>query len=276
MKVLLVSVNREKSPYPVVPIGVLCIAKALVEAGHEVKVLDLCFVKNDRQAIADCLGEFAAEAIGIGIRNIDNTNNQNTKNYTPRTKKVVEIFRENSKAPVIIGGSGYSIFPEQLLSVLGADYGIAGPGEASMVLLLQALKEESPLSAVPSLVHFEGEELKRNEILKSHSFYDPWLEGIDLKPYMEQGSLMGIQTKRGCAFKCAYCTYPKINGSRFTLLETEKVVEQLTYYHKEKGFNDFFFVDDVLNSTYYHAVHLCEDIIKSGLIISWYSFCSPS
>ncbi|MDX2469856.1 MAG: lipid biosynthesis B12-binding/radical SAM protein [SAR324 cluster bacterium] len=276
MKVLLVSANREKSPYPVVPIGVLCISKALVDAGHDVKLLDLCFVKNDRQAIEECLAEYAADYIGISIRNIDNTNKQNKKNYTPRTKKIVTILKENSNVPVIVGGSGYSVFPEQLIKELGADYGIAGPGEAPIIALLQALEQKTPLADVPSLRYFESGELKINENPKTHAFYEPWLEGLDLSTYVEQGSLMGIQTKRGCAFKCSYCTYPKINGSRFTLLETEKVVDQLTHYQKNKGFNDFFFVDDVFNSPYEHAAQLCRDIIKQKLNIRWYAFCSPN
>jgi hypothetical protein len=41
MKVLLVATNRERSPYPVAPLGVLCVAAAARSAGHDVKFLDL-------------------------------------------------------------------------------------------------------------------------------------------------------------------------------------------------------------------------------------------
>ena len=39
MKILLISVNREKMPYPVFPLGMAYLAKTLREAGHAIEVL---------------------------------------------------------------------------------------------------------------------------------------------------------------------------------------------------------------------------------------------
>ena len=41
MKVLLVATNRERSPYPVAPLGALCVAGAARAAGHDVEFLDM-------------------------------------------------------------------------------------------------------------------------------------------------------------------------------------------------------------------------------------------
>ena len=41
MKILLVATNRERSPYPVAPLGALFVAGAARAAGHEVEFLDL-------------------------------------------------------------------------------------------------------------------------------------------------------------------------------------------------------------------------------------------
>jgi hypothetical protein len=41
MKVLLVATNRERSPYPVAPLGALCVAAAARAAGHAVEFLDM-------------------------------------------------------------------------------------------------------------------------------------------------------------------------------------------------------------------------------------------
>jgi len=43
MKILLVSVNRERMPFPVFPLGLAYIARALKEEGHLIDVMDLCF-----------------------------------------------------------------------------------------------------------------------------------------------------------------------------------------------------------------------------------------
>ena len=45
-RVLLVSTNRERQPYPVVPNGLACVASALDGVGHDVRFLDLCFSRN--------------------------------------------------------------------------------------------------------------------------------------------------------------------------------------------------------------------------------------
>jgi hypothetical protein len=40
MKILLVATNRERSPYPVAPLGALFVTGAARAAGHEVDFLD--------------------------------------------------------------------------------------------------------------------------------------------------------------------------------------------------------------------------------------------
>jgi len=40
MKILLVSVNREKMPYPVFPLGLAYLVKVLREEGYPIEVID--------------------------------------------------------------------------------------------------------------------------------------------------------------------------------------------------------------------------------------------
>ncbi|MCP4297380.1 MAG: radical SAM protein [Proteobacteria bacterium] len=275
MNVLLISVNREKSPYPVVPIGVLCISNVVREAGHNVKLLDLCFVKKDIKQISECLKGFQADVIGISIRNIDNTNQQGKRSYIPRTKLIVDRCREHSNAVIVLGGSGYSVFPDQLLSTLDADYGVAGPGESIFLSVLKSIENKTQVEKVPGVYYKKDGVVHNSERSLTTGFHMPSLEDVDLGLYFDQGSLMGIQTKRGCAFKCTYCTYPKINGSRFDIMGVDKIVDQLDQYSQEIGYSDFFFVDDVLNSPSSHTIDLCETIIRKKLDIRWYTFCSP-
>jgi len=51
-RVLLVSTNRERAPFPVLPNGLACVASALDAAGHEVRLVDLCFAADARLCIA--------------------------------------------------------------------------------------------------------------------------------------------------------------------------------------------------------------------------------
>ncbi len=46
MKILLISVNHERMPAPVFPLGLAYIARGLKERGHPLEIMDLCFSQN--------------------------------------------------------------------------------------------------------------------------------------------------------------------------------------------------------------------------------------
>ena len=43
--------------------------------------------------------------------------------------------------------------------------------------------------------------------------------------YWQNSGMLNIQTKRGCPYKCIYCTYPLIEGKKVRTLNTDKIVE---------------------------------------------------
>ena len=46
-------------------------------------------------------------------------------------KEIADYIREQTSAPLILGGSGFSIMPEVILNYLGLDLGITGDGKVS-------------------------------------------------------------------------------------------------------------------------------------------------
>jgi len=65
MKVLLLSVNCEKMPSPVFPLGLAYIVRALREAGHSVQTLDLCFSQDVLRDLERVCVEFRPDVIGF-------------------------------------------------------------------------------------------------------------------------------------------------------------------------------------------------------------------
>src|SRR5438128_12690932 len=88
-RVLLVSTNRERQPYPVVPNGLACVASALDAAGHDVRFVDLCFERNAVAAAAKAAREVGPSIIGVSIRNIDNSDAIALRHYTPEARVVL-------------------------------------------------------------------------------------------------------------------------------------------------------------------------------------------
>src|SRR3979411_826040 len=107
-RVLLVSTNRERQPYPVVPNGLACIASALDAAGHRVRFLDLCFANDPVATARRAAGEVKPDIIGVSVRNIDNSDAIALRHYTPEARDVLHALREAAPgAKIIAGGAAF-------------------------------------------------------------------------------------------------------------------------------------------------------------------------
>ena len=79
------------------------------------------------------------------MRNIDDQNMADPRFLLPPVREVVATCRSLCDAPIVLGGAGYSIFPESALRYLGADMGIQGEGETAFPLLLERLARGATL-----------------------------------------------------------------------------------------------------------------------------------
>ena len=275
MKVLLISVNNEVDPYPVAPLGILYIAGALQKKGHSVRIFDLCFVENEEKAIKDSIDGFSPDVIGISIRNIDNLTFNKSLFYLPRIRDIVSDIRKYTAAPVVAGGSGFSIFAGEVLDYLNLDFGIVGEGEEAFPQWLEALNNGGDFSTVPNLCYRTGNGLKVN-VSRFCSFdFLPDRSLLDNRQYLELGGMGNIQSKRGCPFSCAYCTYPGINGNRLRLRDPGDVAEEMREMVSRYGIDFAFFTDDIFNVPEEHASAICEEIIRGDIRINWTCFATP-
>ena len=115
MRVLLISANTEHVHMPTIPLGLMLVAEAAKQSGHSVEFLDLMFKENPKVALQSRIEEFGPEVIGISVRNIDDQSMDNPKFFLENVRPVIEWCRTASSVPVILGGAGYSIFPDAAL-----------------------------------------------------------------------------------------------------------------------------------------------------------------
>ena len=151
MRVLLVSANTESINMPVIPVGLAAVAAATRNAGHRVELIDLLSVRDTGTAIKEAVVGFQPEVIGISIRNIDDQKMAPPNLLLDQVKPVMSECRRFSEAPIVLGGAGYSIFPESVLSYLGADMGIQGEGEIAFPALLALMERKADPSRTPGL-----------------------------------------------------------------------------------------------------------------------------
>jgi len=120
--VFLVYANLKDDILAAPPIGLSYVACATQAAGHTVNFLDLCFQKKWMSVLKSRIEEFRPEVIGISIRNIDKVNLLHPKSYLPEVKRIIETIRNTTPIPLVIGGSGASMCPAEVLSELKADF----------------------------------------------------------------------------------------------------------------------------------------------------------
>jgi radical SAM superfamily enzyme YgiQ (UPF0313 family) len=254
----------------VVPNGLACVASALQSAGHDVRFLDLCFVRDPVAKTIDTVRDYNPSIVGVSVRNIDNSDAIALRHYTPEAQTIFSAVREAApSAKVIAGGAAFGVAPESLFRSFGVDYAVAGDGERASVALVDALARGDEVQALSGLVrqvegrvHFTppGEDAVLDE-LPSPSLHR-W---IDLKRYERHGATIPIQTKRGCVYKCVYCTYRNVEGWGYRTRDPERVADEIEELHLEAGVKSFDFVDSTFNSPPGHALEVCEAIIRRKL-----------
>ncbi|HUU55388.1 MAG TPA: radical SAM protein [Armatimonadota bacterium] len=275
-EVLLINTNRLRPA--VGPIGLDYTADTLRERGVEVRLLDLCFEEEVEQAIASVLSATEPLLVGLTLRNTDDCYLASGEDFVPEFAGVVGSVRRYTEAPLVVGGSGYSVFPEAILGVSGADFGIAGEGEVALAELAGAVESGGGVAEVPGLVWREGGEVRRNA---------PWLGDISGRPrreralvdnerYFAEGGQAGVETKRGCDRGCIYCADPLGKGRRVRMRTPEQVAEEFETL-LARGIDHFHLCDSEFNVPERHA-RACISALKErgiGARARWYGYAKP-
>ncbi len=266
MRILLISANVTLSPYPLYPLGVSIIAAVLMRAGHEVRQADLLQQNTSLEAIAGEVREFSPDLIGISVRNIDNVNLLHEQHYIQNVKNLVTAVRSVSSAKVLLGGAGFSLMPDLILKETGADYGIVGEGEVLAVEFAnnasKGIYPKEPL--IGSTSRLTGDRI--------HSaLYDERL----LDFYLHSGNIASVQTKRGCAYKCVYCTYPVLEGAAIRRRDPRAVVDDVELLRDKFKTKYIFFVDSVFNDDEGAYLDVVDEMLRRKVNIPWTGFIKP-
>ena len=273
-RVLLISANGYDVPYAVFPLGLAQLNAALRAAGHQTRWLD-CLV--DHGPIGRTLAEFQPDFVGISLRNIDDVAFKKRETFYGTLFALCRHIRQHSPARIIVGGSGFSIFPERLLERSGADFGIQGEGEAGLLALLTALETGADHSGIPGLVFRENGHLRSNP-QRPDRLDRPLV--VEDRPdrlvdfYLSRSLMLNVQTQRGCSFECCYCTYPLIEGKRHRRRPPGLVADEFAQMAAH-GARYVFVVDSVFNSSPVHVFETCEAILRRGVRIKWGCFLRP-
>jgi radical SAM superfamily enzyme YgiQ (UPF0313 family) len=282
MKILLISVNRERMPFPVFPLGLAYLAGRLRGKGFPVEVIDLCFSQDVGVDLKHVLQRFEPDLIGVSLRNLDNLTYPASISYLKEVEEVISICRQLSSSRLVIGGSGFSLAPNELLGHLNVDFGIVGEGEEALFRLVNSLEKNLPTPPA-----YRSGRSSPHLLVKGHSpprmvkgarvstLSTPDRSLFQTQRYLKEGGMLNLQTKRGCPFSCIYCTYPLLEGKKVRLREVNEVIEEIRHLIQEQGADYIYFVDDIFNYPPSYAEVLCREMVRRKVTVKWSAFVNP-
>lgn len=275
MKVLLISANRTEINMRTMPLGLAFVAEALKARGHEVKMLDLVRVEDIEAGIAGAVREFAPRVIGISIRNIDDQAMRGTRFLYQDDRQVIALVRNLTDCPIVLGGAGYSMFPDAILADSPGDLGIEGEGEAVFPNLLDRLeKGESPEGLPGVHVKGKGPAHSRELIRETGSFPLPDPGLILDAPVAGEDTWVPVQTRRGCPMDCSYCSTASIEGRILRKRTVRSVVEWIARLGN-LGVRQLYFADNTFNLPRSYAMSLCRAMSDAALAVKWRCILYP-
>ncbi len=264
LRIYLANVGFRRPLYPLAtpPLGIMYLAAYLRDRFET--VIRLCNQKLDNPSNEEIAREaiaFQADVVGFGA-------------ITPTAQGLGELTRRVRQglpeALILLGGPHVSAFGAVALANTAADAAIAGEGEKAMEQVLNAHFGGGSLADVPGLFRRdEHGEIVTNPgaiplIQDLDSLPFPAYDLIDLPRYWKRQSMppiprrryVSLFTSRGCPYKCNYCH--DVFGKRFRQHSAERVVEEVAYFQRQYGVDDFEFVDDIFNLNPKRLMSFCD------------------
>ena len=86
--------------------------------------------------------------------------------------------------------------------------------------------------------------------------------------------MLNLQSKRGCRFRCIYCTYPYIEGRQIRPFDPAQVADTALRL-QQAGARYLFMADATFNTDIAHSLAVARAMAEAGVSIPWGAFFAP-
>lgn len=235
------------------PYGLLTLAAEAIEAGHQVKVLNLSAYRWSQ--VREIVGALDADVFGMSC-------------WTANRRGVLfvaeEIRRAHPSAHIVVGGPHATPFATRLLERCAAiDTVTLGESEATFLELLARLEAGEPTTAIAgSAYRAEGGvhlAAKRPSLRKLDDLTAP-------QHYFPTHIMM---TSRGCPWQCTFCGAETTWGRGFRGHSVPYVVDALQQALSRLPVPMIQIKDDTFTANKKRALEICEEIERRGVNFLW-------
>src|SRR5256885_7889513 len=183
------------------------------------------------------------------------------------------IRKKFPKAQIMIGGGAFTAFADQFIEKLPeGTIGILGEGGDAILKLIEGQSLEKERYIIR-----EGKTIRKGQqgspaLLDALTVDLPYLTSIFPQHREYLGESIGVQSKRGCPYDCAFCLYPYIEGKRVRYRPPAMVVKDISQHYHQWGARRFWFTDAQFitgKEAYPQCTEILERILAEKLEIEW-------
>jgi radical SAM superfamily enzyme YgiQ (UPF0313 family) len=270
MKILLVVYDND-SYIHWFPQGLAYVAAILLKNGHDVEIYNQDVHHYPEKHLTEKLDNDKFDVIGVSVIG-------GYYQYRKLLKISAAINKAKHRPFFIIGGHGPSPEPEFFLKKTGADTVVIGEGEITIINLLNALANKTPLFTVKGIAFLmEGKVQvnQRQDLIKDidtipfpayHLFPMNYYRLFRMPHVTNHDFVMPILSGRGCTFQCNFC-YRMDTG--FRARRNDCIIDEINLLKREYGITYITFGDELLMSSAERTISLCEAFLKAKLNIQW-------
>ncbi|MBF0127214.1 MAG: B12-binding domain-containing radical SAM protein [Magnetococcales bacterium] len=270
MRILLV-VYDNSSYSNFFPLNIGYIAAVLVQAGHQVEIFNQDTEHHPDALLTAHLDAHPYDVLGIGVIG-------GYYQYKKLLTLAQAVNASRNRPFFVLGGHGPTPDPGHFLQKTRADAVVMGEGEITVVELVRALEEKTPLSQVKGIAFVENDRLtitpgralieNLDEIpLPAYHLFPMRIYRLVKGPNSRDTDFtIPVLSSRGCNFTCSFC-YRMDKGYR--LRAVDAVLEEIRHLQRDYGISYVFFQDELLMSSMKRTTELCEAILRQGLQFRW-------
>jgi len=261
---------RDRSVFRFPPLGISYLASSLLEAGHDVQLLDCTFLKKP-DALEKAL-EARAEVVGIYcmVTMLDDC------------LWLARQLRASARL-LMVGGPLPTCDPHAFLEDF--DVVVRGEGEQTVLELLQAYSTGGDFSAISGITLRRKMITNGKEQGETISTPDqPFNKDLDRLPfparhllpnssYIQFGrkkygyAITTVMSTRGCPYECEFCSNVIFGGS-YRERSAKNVVDEIEQA-LATGYDRISFADDVFTLHQKRVLEICAEIKQRGLHFYW-------
>lgn len=231
------------------PMGLMYLAAALRERGHEPRIYETGHGWRDADRFRAAVEAFAPDVVGLSALTVE---------ADVMSRMAAAAKRARPGVPVVVGGPHPTAYPARCLADPNVDHAVVGEGEATLVELVEALGRGDDPSAVPGVVS-RGEggvavhAPPRTPPADLDALPAPAWDLVDLGFYARAPSMatvgrrpyLGLVTSRGCPYRCVYCH--AVHGKRYRARSPRAVLAEIDALVSRFGIRELEIYDDAFN-----------------------------